>query len=85
MRRLLGFAFVLVLLAAGAMFAAYREIEPCRALAVEQARRAESASGLPVAGLVEPISRMQTSQLSTLECSRDLVRSWSERLSHEIH
>jgi hypothetical protein len=85
MRRLLVLVVVVLALADGGLFAAYREIEPCRALAVEQARRAEGASGLPVSGLVEPISRAQTSQLSMAECSRDLVESWIERLSRELH
>ncbi len=85
MRALVLTGLAIALLATGALFAAYGQIDPCRALAVEQARRAENSSGLPVAGFVEPFSRMHTSQLSTAECARDLVASWIERLSHELH
>ena len=76
---------IAVALAAGGLFTAYGQVDPCRALAVERARRAENASGLPVGGIVEPISRWQTSQLSTADCTSDLIRSWGERLSHQFH
>ncbi|MGD0190613.1 MAG: hypothetical protein ABSD74_07715 [Rhizomicrobium sp.] len=85
MRTLLLTIVAIIVLAAGGLYAAYGQIDPCRALAVEQARRAESDSGLPVGGIVEPIRRAQSSQLSTGECARDLIRSWGERLSHRLH
>jgi hypothetical protein len=85
MRNLVLLLLTVIALAAGAMYAAYGEVDPCRALAVERARRAEHDSGLPVGGIVEQFSRIQTSQMSTGDCARDLVRSWSERLSHEVH
>jgi len=85
MRSLITTLVVIILLAAGGLYVAYGQIDPCRALAIERARRAESASGLPVSAIVEPISRVETSQLSTGECARDLVRSWGERMSHELH
>jgi hypothetical protein len=79
------FVVFVAVLVTGGLFAAYGQVDPCRALAVERARHAENASGLPVADVVEPISRLQTSQLSTSECAGDLIRSWGERLSHELH
>jgi hypothetical protein len=85
MRSLIFLIIIGVALAASGLFAAYGQVDPCRALAVERARRAEHASGLPIADVVEPISRLQTSQLSTSECAGDLIRSWAERLSHELH
>ena len=54
-------------------------------IAVERARRAETASGLPVAGAMERWSRIETSQLSTGECTSELLDSWGERLSHHFH
>jgi hypothetical protein len=53
-------------------------------LAVERARRAEAGSGLPVAGAVEHWSRIETSQLSTGECTSQLLDSWGERLSRHF-
>jgi hypothetical protein len=85
MRMLLLTIVAVIVLAGGSLYAAYGQIDPCRALAVERARRAENDSGLPLGGIVEPITRLQTSQLSTGECARDLARSWGERLSHHLH
>jgi hypothetical protein len=79
-RILLSLPVVLVLLAAGAMYESYGQVDPCRALAVERARRAEHSIGLPVAGAVEPWTRAATSQMSTGDCTGDLLRSWRERL-----
>jgi len=53
-------------------------------LAVERARRAEAQSGLPIAGAMERWSRIETSQLSTGECTSQLLDSWGERLSHRF-
>jgi hypothetical protein len=81
LRMLIVLPIVLIALAVGALYAAYGEVDPCRVLAVEQARRAQTESGLHIGNLVEPWTRFATSQLSTRECVRDLVRSWRERLS----
>lgn len=80
-RTLIGLPVLLILLAAGALYAAYGEVEPCRVLAVERARRAQDETGLPIRGLMERWSRLETSQLSTRECASDLLDSWGERLS----
>ena len=74
-------AVALVLVAAGGLYAAYGEIDPCRVLAVEQARRTQNATGIGISGLVEPWMRLATSQLSTGQCARDLLKSWRERIS----
>jgi len=71
-------ALALVLLAS--LYMAYGQVDPCRALAVERARRAEGALG-PAAG-VERWTRAETSQLSSGQCAGDLLDSWGERLSH---
>lgn len=85
MRTLIGIPLVLIFVALGALYARYGEVDPCRVLAVERARRAETHSGLPIAGAMERWSRMETSQLSTGECASQLLDSWGERLSHHFH
>ena len=62
----------------GSLFAAYGQADPCRALAVERARR--SASG-PSS---EHWTRVETSQLSTSACASGLLDSWGERLTHYV-
>jgi hypothetical protein len=62
----------------GALFAAYGQTDPCRALAVERARR--SASG-PSS---EHWTRVETSQMSTSACTGGLLDSWGERLTHYV-
>jgi hypothetical protein len=84
MRNLIVIPLILVALALGAIYAAYGEVDPCRVLAVERARRAEATSGLPVAGPMGRWSRIETSQLSTGECAGELLDSWGERLSHHF-
>ena len=84
MRNLIVIPLVLVALALGVIYAAYGQVDPCRVLAVERARRAESASDLPISGAMERWSRVETSQLSTGECTSQLLDSWGERLSHHF-
>ncbi len=79
-RFLIGLPVVLVLLALAGLYTAYGEVEPCRALAVEKARRADIHLPFAESG-IEAFSRMQTSQMSTSECAGDLWDSWVERLS----
>jgi len=62
----------------GMLFASYGQADPCRALAVERARR--SAAG----AVVEPWTRVQTSQMSTGACAGGLLDSWGERLTHYL-
>ena len=59
------------------VYIAYGSVDPCRALAVEQTRR---ASGSMVSRVVEPLTRMQTSQMSSTTCARGLLRSWRDRI-----
>jgi hypothetical protein len=70
---------VLALFAFGMFFAgiylAYGQVDPCRALAVEEARR--SAAPTAVAHLW---TRIETSGMSRYSCSRGLITSWRERL-----
>jgi hypothetical protein len=62
----------------GSLFAAYGQADPCRALAVERARRTDSGSA------AEPWTRAETSQMSTSACASGLLDSWGERLTHYL-
>lgn len=70
--------FAVLVFAFGSLFAAYGQADPCRALAVERARR--SAAGT----MVEPWTRAETSQMSTTACASGLLDSWGERLTRYI-
>ena len=70
--------FAALVAAFGTLFAAYGQADPCRALAVERARR--SAAGT----IVEPWTRIETSQMSTGACAGGLLDSWGERLTHYV-
>ncbi len=85
MRTLIGVPLVIIAIVLGALYASYGEVDPCRILAVERARRAEVSSGVPIEGAMERWTRVETSQLSTRECTSDLLDSWGERLSHHLH
>jgi hypothetical protein len=84
MRNLIVIPLILIALALGVVYAAYGQVDPCRVLAVERARRAEAHSGLPIGDAMEHWSRIKTSQLSTGECTSQLLDSWGERLSHHF-
>lgn len=81
LRLLIGVPLLIVLLGLGALYYAYGEIDPCRTLAVERARRANETMGVSLGHFTENITRLQTSQMSSGECAKDLVRSWRERLA----
>jgi hypothetical protein len=57
------------------LYLAYGQIDPCRALAVEQARRSVAPTGMAEAWL-----RIQNSGMSRPACTRGLVLSWHDRL-----
>jgi hypothetical protein len=57
------------------LYLAYGQIDPCRALAVEQARRSLAPSGI-----TELWTRVDNSGMSRPACTRDLVKSWRDRL-----
>jgi len=82
-RMLIVLPVLLAVLAAGALYAAYGQIDPCRVLAVEEARRAQNATGIGIGGLVEPWTRFATSQMSTGQCAHDLLKSWRDRMSEK--
>lgn len=75
MRTLIGLVVLVVVVFFGGLYAAYGQADPCRAFAVERARR----SGLPTT-VMEPWTRMATSQMSTATCAKGLLRSWYERV-----
>jgi hypothetical protein len=60
------------------LFAAYGQADPCRALAVERARRSSAGPS------VEHWTRVETSQMSTGACAGGLLDSWGERLTHYV-
>ncbi|HEY1630681.1 MAG TPA: hypothetical protein VGF56_05165 [Rhizomicrobium sp.] len=70
-------AILLLLVTAGWMFSSYGEIDPCRALAVERARR--GAHGLPVESALERVQRARTSQMPTSACVGGLIGDWWRR------
>jgi hypothetical protein len=70
--------FAVLTVAFGSLYLAYGQAEPCRALAVEKARRSGAGA------FSERIARMQTSQMSTASCAGGLLDSWGERLTHYI-
>jgi hypothetical protein len=80
MRALIMTLLLVVVGGLAGLYLAYGSADPCRALAVEQARR---ATGSFASGLVEPLTRLRTSQMSSTACARGLWRSWRERMSDE--
>lgn len=84
MRNLIAILLVLIAVALGVIYASYGQVDPCRVLAVERARRTAAHSGLPIGDAMEHWSRIETSQLSTGECASQLLNSWGERLSHHF-
>ncbi len=80
-RMLIGGPLLIVLLGLAALYYAYGEVDPCRTLAVERARRANEAMGISLGHLTENLTRLQTSQMDTGDCVKGLVRSWRERLA----
>ena len=70
--------FGVLVFAFGSLFAAYGQADPCRALAVERARRTHAGAA------AEPWTRVETSQMSTGACARGLLDSWGERLTHYV-
>ena len=79
-RLLISFPLLLIIAALAVIYASYGEVEPCRVLAVERARRATIA----VPG-IEAWTRIETSQMSTGACARDLLDSWGERIAATWH
>jgi hypothetical protein len=57
-------------------YLAYGQIDPCRALAVEEARRSAAPTGM-----AELWTRSETGGMSRPTCTKNLVVSWWERLT----
>jgi len=77
MIRLILFVAMLVAIFFGGLYAAYGQVDPCRALAVERARH---AVGPHASALAEPVTRAATGQMSTGACVRGLAHAWIARL-----
>jgi hypothetical protein len=71
---------LLVTAAFAALYIAYGQVDPCRVLAVERARRTMGDAS----GVLEPWTRIETSQMSTAACSNGLLDSWGARLSRYV-
>jgi hypothetical protein len=76
LRNLAIFLLFLFAISYAGMMLAYGETDPCRALATEEARR----SGVPTP-VARFFNRIETRQMSRLQCSADLATSWWERLT----
>jgi hypothetical protein len=67
----------------GPLFAIYGQIDPCRALAAEMARR-QGSPGV-VGGLIngdpEIAARKDTAELSTGACYARIYQSWAQRIT----
>ena len=82
-------AFVIVfaeLVLLAPLYAAYGQVDPCRALAKEIADRAEAAGGLGLAvkrafADLEIDARKDLADHSTPQCYGKLLASWTERVS----
>jgi len=70
--------FAVLVAAFGTLFFAYGQADPCRALAVERARRSQAGT------IVEPWTRVETAQMSTGACISGLLDSWGERLTRYV-
>lgn len=79
-RLLMSVPLLAIALGLGGIYAAYGEVDPCRVLAVEKARRAETAQSLGLGGVMERWTRLETSQMTTGQCTNGLLDSWGERL-----
>ena len=79
-RLLISLPLLLIVVALAGLYLGYGEVEPCRVLAVERARN----TAIQIPG-VEAWTRIETSQMSTGDCARDLLDAWRERLSALWH
>jgi hypothetical protein len=57
-------------------YLAYGQIDPCRALAVEEARRSAFPTTIAQVG-----TRIETDGMTRPACTKSLVHSWWERLT----
>jgi hypothetical protein len=73
-----GFILTALVLIVAALYIGYGEVEPCKVLAVENARRADSAG--VVAGTVDRLTQPSTDAMSSSECVSGLFDSWSDRI-----
>lgn len=84
MRTLASFLVAVQLICLGPLYLLYGQVDPCRALASELARRAEAAGGLGVAvedafGDLEINARKDIADKSTGQCASELFTSWTDR------
>jgi hypothetical protein len=84
LRLIIGIPLAAVFLSATGLYFAYGEVDPCRVLAVEKARRTEHAIGFSIGSPLVTWTRLETSQMSTGACSSALLDSWGERLDRSF-
>ena len=78
MRGLIMTSLFVVVAGLAVIYLAYGQVDPCRTLAIERARR--SHFGV----LAEPFTLMATSQMSSTQCVRGLLQSWRERIADDL-
>jgi len=83
-RILVGGPLLAIVLIFSGLFLAYGEVDPCRVFAVEKARRTQDAGAFDTSDVLERWTRMETSQMTTGECTSALLDSWGERLDRSF-
>jgi hypothetical protein len=76
-----GFVALVAALFIGGLLIGYGEVEPCRVLAVEKARRASLNLPDPKPADLETWTRVETSQMSAGQCVSALLDSWGARVT----
>ena len=79
MRTLFALVVLLVVVFFAGLYYAYGQVDPCRALAVEQARHS-----LAPTGMAEPLTRISTSQMSTAACTKEILGTWIDRVREKV-
>jgi hypothetical protein len=80
LRNLAGFAALVVTIFVVSIYVGYGELEPCRVLAVEKARRQHETTPQARATDLETWTRVETSQMRSGQCVSGLLDSWGGRL-----
>jgi len=75
-RNLIVFLLFVFAISFAGMYLAYGQMDPCRALAVEQARRSTAPTSV-----ARIWTRIDTQGMSRPACSKALARSWWDRLT----
>ncbi len=83
-RILIGGPLLAIVLIFTGLYLAYGEVDPCRVFAVEKARRAQHSIGFDTGDVLERWTRLETSQMTTGQCTSALLDSWGDRLDRSF-